>query len=292
MSSNLSTKFSRSRIDGLFGAENSEDVLTLSVQDLEQFENHPFLVKDDDAMKELEASIRSSGIICPVIVRSKGSKYEIISGHRRVHAAKNAGLTEVPAIVRSMDDKEAINIMCISNIYRPEILPSERGKAFQLQLISSDITMEQLAQKLEINRITIHRYTRILQLIEPLLTLVDERKLQVNAASELSYLDQSVQFLINEIYEEAGKLPNINQATILKKEGSNLGKDDIKSIMGLLTLDDKPKLSMKNIKSYFSFENYDFPEERMAEVVYMLLEKWRDETALSIGEKTRDRQEK
>ena len=271
-------------IDELFGEHKKDSILLVPIEDLEDYKDHPFCVKEDNAMTELIASISSNGIINPILVRSfpgSDSRYEIISGHRRVKAAARAGLKEIPVIVQELNDQDAVRFMCASNIYRPEILPSEKAKAFRLQLETCKVTQEQLADELGINRITIYRYLNLLKLIPKMLELVDQKKVPVNTGERISCLSPELQKRLVDIHEEFGRLPNLQQATLLKKleETEMVSETQIKEVLGLMDniTTSKRKLTLKNIKEFFMFDDVLFEEEDISKIVFGLLTKWREE---------------
>ena len=200
--------------DDIFSTEESrqtEQIQQIPIADLHPFKNHPFKVLDDEAMQRTVESVAQFGVLAPLIVRPREEGgYEIISGHRRQHAAELAGLTTLPVIVRDMDDNQAIINMVDSNLQRESILPSERAFAYKMKLEAiknqgarSDLTSSQVGMKLQAldivgqdagdSRNQVHRYIRLTNLIPELLDLVDQKKISFNPAVELSYLADSEQ---------------------------------------------------------------------------------------------------
>ena len=203
--------------DDIFSTEESrqeqqrEQVQQIPIGELFPFKNHPFKVLDDESMQRTVESVEQYGVLSPLIARPRpGGGYEIISGHRRQHAAQLAGLDALPVIVRQMDDDAAVLLMVDSNLQRENILPSERAFAYKMKLEAlknqgarSDLTSTQLVSKLRSNeqlgaennqsRETVRRFIRLTNLVPELLDMVDEKKIAFNPAVELSYLDESQQ---------------------------------------------------------------------------------------------------
>ena len=203
--------------DDIFSTEESrqeqqrEQVQQIPIGELFPFKNHPFKVLDDESMQRTVESVEQYGVLSPLIARPRPEGgYEIISGHRRQHAAQLAGLDALPVIVRNMDDDAAVLLMVDSNLQRENILPSERAFAYKMKLEAlknqgarSDLTSTQLVSKLRSNeqlgaennqsRETVRRFIRLTNLVPELLDMVDEKKIAFNPAVELSYLDESQQ---------------------------------------------------------------------------------------------------
>ena len=211
-----------------------ERVQNISISELVPFKDHPFKVVDDEAMLRTTESIAQYGVLTPLIARPlEGGGYEIISGHRRAHAAEMAGLTEVPVLVRQMDDDAATVLMVDSNLQRENILPSERAYAFKMKLEAlshqgqrSDLTSVQVAPKLSteiigesagMSKDNVKRYIRLTNLIPELLEMVDQKQISFNPAVELSYLAPEEQEIFMQAMEEVQASPSLSQAQRLKK---------------------------------------------------------------------------
>ena len=228
--------------DDIFSTEESrqeqqrEQVQQIPIGELFPFKNHPFKVLDDESMQRTVESVEQYGVLSPLIARPRPEGgYEIISGHRRQHAAQFAGLDTLPVIVRNMDDDAAVLLMVDSNLQRENILPSERAFAYKMKLEAiknqgarSDLTSGQIVQKskLSIERVaedagegykTVQRFIRLTNLIPELLDMVDEKKIAFNPAVELSYLDESQQRDFLEAMNDTQNAPSLSQAQRLKK---------------------------------------------------------------------------
>ena len=212
-----------------------EEIVYLNLSELYPFKNHPFSVRDDAEMQGLVESVKAAGVNQPALVRPReGGGYEIISGHRRQHAAQLAGLETLPVIVRNMDDNAAVLLMVDSNLQRENILPSERAFAYKMKLEAlknqgarSDLTSVQLGRKLETadivgqesgdSRNQVRRFIRLTNLVPELLDMVDKKKIAFNPAVELSYLDEAQQRDFLEAMEDTQNAPSLSQAQRLKK---------------------------------------------------------------------------
>ena len=226
--------------DDIFSTEESrqeqqrEQVQQIPIGELFPFKNHPFKVLDDESMQRTVESVEQYGVLSPLIARPRPEGgYEIISGHRRQHAAQLAGLDALPVIVRNMDDDAAVLLMVDSNLQRENILPSERAFAYKMKLEAlknqgarSDLTSVQVAPKLSTEKIgeevgmskdNVKRYIRLTNLIPELLDMVDEKKIAFNPAVELSYLDEAQQRDFLEAMEDTQNAPSLSQAQRLKK---------------------------------------------------------------------------
>lgn len=272
-------------------ADAQERVQNLPLEHLVPFPKHPFQVNDDDKMQELVESIRERGVLVPILVRPKeNSEYEIIAGHRRNRASLLAGKTEIPAIVRDMDDDTAILLMVDSNLQREELLPSEKAFAYKMKLDAmkrqgqrTDLTSAQLGPKLasEIigvasgdSRNQVKRYIRLTNLLPMLLDQVDQKKIAFNAAVEVSYLTEQEQQMLCEIIQREECTPSLNQARRLKKYSQN-GKLD-ENVMDVIMTEEKPieeKLVLKGdvLARYFP-RSYTPSQKQM--VIEKLLEEW------------------
>ena len=227
--------------DDIFSTEDSRQeqqrvqVLQIPIGDLFPFKDHPFKVLDDEAMQRTVESIKQLGVTNPLIARPRpDGGYEIISGHRRQHAAQLARLKTLPVIVRDMSDDAAVLLMVDSNLQREQILPSERAFAYKMKLDAlkrqgarSDLTSSQVGMKLQAldivgqeagdSRNQVHRFIRLTNLIPELLDMVDEKKISFNPAVELSYLDESQQRDFLEAMADTQNAPSLSQAQRLKK---------------------------------------------------------------------------
>ena len=226
--------------DDIFSTEESrqeqqrEQVQQIPIGELFPFKNHPFKVLDDESMQRTVESVEQYGVLSPLIARPRPEGgYEIISGHRRQHAAQLAGLDTLPVIVRQMDDDAAVLLMVDSNLQRENILPSERAFAYKMKLEAlknqgarSDLTSVQVAPKLSTEKIgeevgmskdNVKRYIRLTSLIPELLDMVDEKKIAFNPAVELSYLDESQQRDFLEAINDTQNAPSLSQAQRLKR---------------------------------------------------------------------------
>ncbi len=273
-----------------------ETVTDISLQKLIPFQEHPFLVRDDEQMAMIVESIRSVGVLVPAIVRPvEGGLFEIIAGHRRKHACELLGLSTLPCIIRTVDRDTAIVMMVDSNFQREEILPSERAKAYKLKLEAikrqgarTDLTSDQVGQKLERkssrdlisenspdSSSQIQRYLRLNELIPELLQMVDERKIALTPASELSFLTKDEQQLLLLTIESEQATPSLSQAQRMKKlsQQGALSDDEILEIM---MEQKKPEcwnltLPMNKITRYFP---QSYTPQKMEETIIKLLEAW------------------
>ena len=216
-------KFKLESVEELLGVVNEESAMDIEISKIQSFRAHPFKVLDDDKMQELIDSISVNGILTPVLVRPLGmDTYEMISGHRRMHAAKIVGLTKIPTIIREMTDDEAVINMVDANVQREELLPSEKAFAYRMKLyamkrqagrpgknnVSQNETNlrsdEILAKEIGTSRNQIQRYIRLTELIPELLDMVDRKKLQFTVAVDISYIDPVVQQWLYEYIRENG----------------------------------------------------------------------------------------
>ena len=270
-----------------------EDIVYLNLSELHPFKNHPFSVRDDAEMQGLVESVKAAGVNQPALVRPReGGGYEIISGHRRQHAAQLAGLDTLPVIVRNMDDNAAVLLMVDSNLQRENILPSERAFAYKMKLEAlkkqgarSDLTSSQVGMKLQAldivgreagdSRNQVHRFIRLTNLIPELLNMVDEKKIAFNPAVELSYLDEAQQRDFLEAMEDTQNAPSLSQAQRLKKlalEG-RFSYDVAFAVMGEAKKDELDKVVIKNetLRKYFP---RSYTPKQMEDTIIKLLEQW------------------
>ena len=287
--------------DDIFSTEESrqeqqrEQVQQIPIGELFPFKNHPFKVLDDESMQRTVESVEQYGVLSPLIARPRpdGDGYEIISGHRRQHAAQLAGLDALPVIVRQMDDDAAVLLMVDSNLQRENILPSERAFAYKMKLEAiknqgarSDLTSGQIVQKskLSIERVaedagegykTVQRFIRLTNLIPELLDMVDEKKIAFNPAVELSYLDESQQRDFLEAMNDTQNAPSLSQAQRLKKlaQEGHFSYDVAFAVMGEEKKDELDKVVIKNdiLRKYFP---RSYTPKQMEDTIIKLLEQW------------------
>ncbi len=290
---------SLSSYDDIFETDESradaqlERVQKIPISELVPFKNHPFKVVDDEAMLRTTESIAQYGVLTPLIARPReDGTYEIISGHRRVHAAQAAGLTEVPVIVRDMDDDAATVLMVDSNLQREHILPSERAFAYKMknealnhQGQRSDLTSVQVEQKLSAreqmaketgqSQATIFRFIRLTHLIPELLDLVDQKKISFNPAVELSYLKPTEQEMFLSVMEWSQNAPSLSQAQRLKKlsQEGKLTPDTMREIMNEVKKGDLERVTFRNetLRKYFP---RSYTAQQMQDQIIKLLEQW------------------
>jgi ParB family chromosome partitioning protein len=290
---------SLSSYDDIFETDESradaqlERVQKIPISELVPFKDHPFKVVDDEAMLRTTESIAQYGVLTPLIARPlEDGTYEIISGHRRVHAAQAAGLTEVPVIVRDMDDDAATVLMVDSNLQREYILPSERAFAYKMknealnhQGQRSDLTSVQVEQKLSAreqmaketgqSQATIFRFIRLTHLIPELLDLVDQKKISFNPAVELSYLKSTEQEMFLSVMDWSQNAPSLSQAQRLKKlsQAGKLTPDAMREIMNEVKKGDLERVTFRNetLRKYFP---RSYTAQQMQDQIIKLLEQW------------------
>ena len=276
-------------------ADTQERVQSLPLDKLEPFPNHPFKVIDDDKMLETVESIKERGVLVPILVRPKNDgNFEIVSGHRRHHASQLAGLTEIPAIVREMDDDTAILLMVDSNLQREELLPSEKAFAYKMKLDAmkrqgqrTDLTSAQigrtfdgkesrelLAEQVGESRNQISRFIRLTNLVPNLLDRVDNKTMAFNAAVEVSYLTEPEQLMLCDAIEREECTPNLSQAKRLKQYSQD-GKLD-ENVMDAIMTEEKPiedKLVLKGDVLAKYFPRTYTPSQKQ-KIIVKLLEDW------------------
>ena len=284
--------------DDIFSTEESrqeqqrEQVQQIPIGELFPFKNHPFKVLDDESMQRTVESVEQYGVLSPLIARPRPEGgYEIISGHRRQHAAQLAGLDALPVIVRNMDDDAAVLLMVDSNLQRENILPSERAFAYKMKLEAlknqgarSDLTSAQVAPKLSTEKIgeevgmskdNVKRYIRLTNLVPELLDMVDEKKIAFNPAVELSYLDEAQQRDFLEAMNDTQNAPSLSQAQRLKKlaQEGHFSYDVAFAVMGEEKKDELDKVVIKNdtLRKYFP---RSFTPKQMEDTIIKLLEQW------------------
>ena len=284
--------------DDIFSTEESrqeqqrEQVQQIPIGELFPFKNHPFKVLDDESMQRTVESVEQYGVLSPLIARPRPEGgYEIISGHRRQHAAQLAGLDALPVIVRNMDDDAAVLLMVDSNLQRENILPSERAFAYKMKLEAlknqgarSDLTSVQVAPKLSTEKIgeevgmskdNVKRYIRLTNLVPELLDMVDEKKIAFNPAVELSYLDESQQRDFLEAMNDTQNAPSLSQAQRLKKlaQEGHFSYDVAFAVMGEEKKDELDKVVIKNdtLRKFFP---RSYTPKQMEDTIIKLLEQW------------------
>ena len=288
--------------DDIFSTEESrqeqqrEQVQQIPIGELFPFKNHPFKVLDDESMQRTVESVEQYGVLSPLIARPRAEGgYEIISGHRRQHAAQLAGLETLPVIVRNMDDDAAVLLMVDSNLQRETILPSERAFAYKMKLEAmkhqagrptqdnysqvgnnfGTLSSEEMAEELGTSKNQIFRYIRLTSLIPELLDMVDEKKIAFNPAVELSYLDESQQRDFLEAMNDTQNAPSLSQAQRLKKlaQEGHFSYDVAFAVMGEEKKDELDKVVIKNdtLRKYFP---RSYTPKQMEDTIIKLLEQW------------------
>ena len=283
--------------DDIFSTEASrqqEQIQRLALSELHPFKDHPFRVLDDDRMMETVESVKEYGVLVPIIARPMpDGGYEIVSGHRRKRACELAGMNEIPAIVRDLDDDEAVIIMVDSNLQRENILPSERAKAYQMKMEAIkrqgervDLTSRQVGEKLSVTKVAqdageserqIHRILRLNNLEPPLIDKVDAGKLAFTPAVELSYLKPEEQQWLDTALENTQQTPSLSQAQRMKRE-SKQGTLSEQGIMEIMTENKQTVpakgsvvLPQEKLTKYFP---RSYTTEQMEKVIFKLLDYW------------------
>ena len=285
--------------DDIFSTEESrqeeqrEQVQQIPIGELFPFKNHPFKVLDDDSMSDTVESVKQYGVLAPLIARPRPEGgYEIISGHRRQHAAELAGLETLPVIVQDMSDDAAVILMVDSNLQREHILPSERAFAYKMKLdaiknqgVRSDLTSPQVASKFRsddevakgqgISGDTVRRFIRLTNLIPELLDMVDNKTVSFNPAVELSYLSPEQQQEVIRAMDDTQNFPSVSQAKRIKKlaQDGTFTTETVVAIMGEAKKDELDKVVIKNdtLKKYFP---RSYTPKQMEDTIIKLLEQW------------------
>ena len=292
-------KIKLASIDELLGVVNEESAMEIEISKIHPFKNHPFKVLDDEKMQDLVESVKINGVLTPVLLRmDENEEYEMVSGHRRMHAAQLAGLTTIPAIVRELSDDDAIVAMVDANIQREELLPSEKAFAYKMKLdamkrqgIRTDLTCVQnehksgkksrelLGEQVGISSVQVTRYIRLTELIPELLDLVDNKKLQFTVAVDISYIDKEVQGWIYEYICDTGFIKP-KQIAALRNQLNDGAINQIQmlSIFNNCVMAKKVSRSLtfseKKLTKYFPD---DYTAKDMEQVIESLLEKWMQE---------------
>lgn len=296
MKSKSADKIKMPSIDELLGVSGEESATDIEISRIHSFANHPFKVLDDDKMDDLVKSIKQNGVLTPVLVRpDKNNSYEMISGHRRMHAAIKAGLETIPAIVRDMDDDDAVVVMVDANIQREELLPSEKAFAYKMKMDamkrqagrpsknnSTQVgrnfeTAELIGKETGESKNTIRRFIRLTELIPELLDYVDKKRLPFTVAVDISYIDKEIQTWLFEYIKENGTVKAVQVAalrTALEAEPMMQAK-----MISILVnsqpgrkQEQKIILSEKKLRNFFSDK---YTAEDMESVILELLDQWK-----------------
>ena len=291
-------KIKLASVEELLGVSNEESALDLEIAKIRPFKNHPFKVTDDEKMQDLVESIRTNGILSPVLVRPVGNDlYEMVSGHRRMHAAALLGMDRIPSIIREMSDDDAVIKMVDANIQREELLPSEKAFAYKMKMDAmrrqgkrSDLTSDQNGQKLagrvsrdvlaeQVGESTqqVHRFIRLTELIPELLDYVDQKRIQFTVAVEISYIDQEIQKWLYEYIRDNGMV-RLNQIALLRsqlQEGA-ITQGKMISILNESqpgkTPSSKLTFTEKKLREYFPPE---YTSTQMRSIIEELLADWK-----------------
>lgn len=306
------SKMNLASLDSIFTTQEERDnakkehVINIPIEQIHDFPEHPFKVKDDDNMENLVESVSIKGVILPTIVRQKeDGSYEMISGHRRKHAALRVGLTEIPCIVKDLTDDEATILMVDSNIQREELLPSEKAFAYKMKLeamkhqgkqledtsrpvgekLDKKVSADVLGEEVGESGRNIQRFIRLTFLIPELLELVDDKRIALRPAVELSYISEDNQEFLYDIFKYDEATPTLSQAQLLRKldESGELTEDKLEEIMRQEKPNQKEqfKASYDNIRHYFP---KSYSNEQINNKIMELLEKYQKEWK----QKTRD----
>ena len=291
-------KIKLASLDELLGVVNEESAMEIEINTIHAFKNHPFKVLDDEKMQDLIESVKLSGVLTPVLLRvDNNDEYEMISGHRRLHAAKMAGLTTIPAIVRELSDDDAVIAMVDANIQREELLPSEKAFAYRMKLEAMKRqagrpsknnscqsgthlrTDQEIGKQVGESARSVQRYIRLTELIPELLDMVDNKKLTFTVGVDISYIDKEIQKWIYEYIKDTGFIKP-QQITALRNQ---LNEGSVNQV-GMLTIFNKCMMvkppsrsitfSEKKLTKYFP-ESYSADD--MERVIESLLEKWSQE---------------
>ena len=298
MKSKSADKIKMPSIDELLGVSGEESATDIEISRIHSFVNHTFKVLDDDKMDDLVESIKQNGVLTPVLVRpDKNNSYEMISGHRRMHAAIKAGLETIPAIVRDMEDDEAIVIMVDANIQREELLPSEKAFAYKMKMDAmkrqgarndiADSTYTQngwrsetaavIGQQVGESKNQVRRYIRLTELIPDLLDYVDKKRLQFTVAVDISYIDKEIQTWLFEYIKENGTVKAVQVAAL--RTALEVGPMTQAKMISILVnsqpgrkQEQKITLSEKKLRNFFSDK---YTAEDMESVILELLDQWK-----------------
>lgn len=298
MKERVGQKIKLTNYEALLGVSNEESAVDVSIRDIHSFENHPFKVVDDDKMAELVESIKVNGVLTPVLIRpsKKTRGYEMISGHRRLHAAGLAGLSMIPAIVREMDDDTAILAMVDANIQREELLPSEKAFAYKMKMdamrrqagrptkensrhfVDNYKTADMVGRDNGESGRQVQRYIRLTELIPELLEYVDTKRIQFTVAVDISYIDKEIQKWIYEYIKDNGTVKP-KQISALREECEKGVMTQPKLIMIMnnhqtgKTSGGKLTISEKKLREYFPAS---YGSDDIKNVLFQLLDKWKN----------------
>ena len=285
MKSKSAEKVKLNSFDDLFGIDEAgETVTSVPLNELHTFKGHPFRVLDDEKMQETVESVKQYGVLMPGIVRPyPAGGYEVIAGHRRWRACELAGLTEMPVIIRELDDDTAVVLMVDTNIQREDILPSEKAKAYRMKYEAmkhqgskgEKYTADAIGEAAGDSGRTVQRYIRLSELVEELLDYVDENKIPMVAGEKLSYLKAGEQAWVVDAIGNSGIFPSKAQAEQLKA-GSEAGELTEGNVYAVLIRKEKENvnvtISARKIRNYFPTE---YSKEQIEDVIYTLLEEWK-----------------
>ena len=295
MTQRVGQKVKLSSIDELLGVPSTEGTVDLDVMTIYPFENHPFKVVDDEKMDELVESIKESGVLTPVLVRPDDEgTYEMISGHRRLHAAKRAGLRKIPAIIKEMTNDDATIAMVNANMQREEILPSEKAFAFKMKMdaikhqgkqvtgtLFHDATKSNsgdiIGKESGLNRTQVFRYIRLTELIPKLLNMVDEGKLAFLVAVEISYLNHTYQQWLWEYIHENGMIKQEQLMDLRKyREDDSLTQEQMIDILiqNRATPHVRKKITLNERKLNKFFPAY-YSQTQIEKIILEMCEEWR-----------------
>ena len=290
MKSKSAEKVKLNSFDDLFGIDEAgETVTSIPLSELHTFKGHPFRVLDDEKMQETVESVKQYGVLMPGIVRPyPGGGYEDIAGHRRWRACELAGLTEMPVIIREMDDDTAVVLMVDTNIQREDILPSEKAKAYRMKYEAmkhqgskgEKYTADAIGEVAGDSGRTVQRYIRLSELVEELLDYVDENKIPMVVGEKLSYLKAEEQAWVVDAISNSGIFPSKAQAEQLKAV-SVTGELTEGKVYAVLVRKEKENVNVtipaKKISNYFPI---GYSKEQIEDVIYTLLEEWKQKEAI------------
>ena len=306
MKTRAGQKIRLTSVEELLGVANEESAMDLEIAKIRPFKDHPFKVLDDEKMQDLMESIRINGILSPVLVRPIGNDtYEMVSGHRRMHAAMMLGMDTVPAIIREMTDDEAVVKMVDANIQREEPLPSEKAFAYKMKMdamrrqgLRSDLTSDQndqrlgqtsrkiLAEQVGTSEAQITRYIRLTELIPELRDYVDQKRIQLTVGIEISYIDQEVQKWLFEYVKDNGVV-KLNQITLLRTQLQTGAITQAKMIALLngsqpgKTPSSKLTFTERKLREYFPAT---YTTTEMRNIIEDLLQDWKEHQEMGVSE--------
>lgn len=295
MAGRAGQKIKLTSIDELLCVPETEGTIDIDVRAIYPFENHPFKVVDDEKMDELVESIKANGVLTPVLVRPDDEgTYEMISGHRRLHAAKRAGLFRIPAIVKEMTNDDAVIAMVDANVQREEILASERAFSLKMKMDAikrqgkrTDLTSstewtksrsgDEVGKAEGMGHSQVHKYIRLTELIPKLLDMVDEKRLALSVAVELSYLNKNVQQWVYEFIRENGMIKQEQLMELRKyRDDRNMTQEQLINLLigSVATVSASKKITLNERKLHKFFPAY-YSKSEMERVIFGLLEQWK-----------------